>query len=532
MVIKGRTAVRIAAVALGLGALAWNQFHARGGNAAGADEDSTPVAAAPAVPAKPAQPETWRLGSLTLTPCELGQPNSGLTTAAWCAPFEVPENRDDPHSRKIKLKLGVIRSNAQLASDDMLVLLAGGPGQAATETWPGVAPALQPLLAHRHVLLLDQRGTGGSNPLSCKPVEAKVASAKASGEEDLNFDPAKLRSETAECLKQLEGKADPRYYTTTVAVQDLEDVRRALGSPRLDLVGVSYGTRMAQQYLMRHPDAVRAVVLDGVVPNPLVLGEDFAQNLERALKAQFARCVADQACHERFGDPYQTLYQLRDALRANPHQVSFRDPQNYQSVQRVLSEYSLASVVRMFAYSPVTAALLPVSIDAAAHGDVGPLLGQAKLLSGDLSDTMNGGMQSSVICSEDADLFTPRPQDAHSMLGTRVVDTLQAVCSVWPKGTRPADFHQPVKSDKPALLFSGEYDPVTPPAYGDEVLKGFANGRHFVLKGQGHNVFTAGCAPDLIKRFVEDLAPAKLDAKCLERLQATPQFIDFNGAAP
>lgn len=526
MAIKGRTAVRIAAIALGLGALAWNQFHARGGRAddAAADDAPAPAAAASA----PAKPETWRLGSLTLTPCELGQPNSGLSTAAWCAPFEVPENRDDPHSRRITLKLGIIRSSAQVASKDMLVLLAGGPGQAATETWPGVAAALQPLVAHRHVLLLDQRGTGGSNPLTCKPEETGAGA----GEEESGFDAARLREEAARCVKQLEGKADPRFYTTTVAVQDLEDVRQALGAPTFDLVGVSYGTRMAQQYLMRHPDAVRSMVLDGVVPNGLVLGEDFAQNLESALKAQFARCVADKACHERFGDPYQTLYQLRDALRANPHKVSFRDPQNYQTVQRVLSEYSLASVVRMFAYSPVTAALLPVSIDAAAHGDVGPLLGQAKLLSGDLSDTMNGGMQSSVICSEDADLFTPRPQDAHSMLGTRMTDTLQAVCSVWPKGTRPADFHQPVKSDKPTLLFSGEYDPVTPPAYGEEVLKGLSNARHFVLKGQGHNVIAAGCAPELLKHFVEDLAPAKLDAKCLDRLHATPMFIDFNGAAP
>ena len=525
MAIKGRTAVRIAAVALGLGALAWNQFHARGGHAEDNAADDTP--AATAAPTAPVKPETWTLGSLTLTPCELSQPNSGLSTAAWCAPFEVPENRDDPHSRKIKLKLGIIRSSAQVASKDMLVLLAGGPGQAATETWPGVAPALQPLLSQRHVLLLDQRGTGGSNPLTCKPDESRPA-----GDEEGGFDAARLRDEAAHCVKQLEGKADPRFYTTTVAVQDLEDVRQALGAPTFDLVGISYGTRMAQQYLMRHPDAVRSVVLDGVVPNGLVLGEDFAQNLESALKAQFARCVADKACHDRFGDPYQTLYQLRDALRANPHKVSFRDPQNYQSVQRVLSEYSLASVVRMFAYSPVTAALLPVSIDAAAHGDVGPLLGQAKLLSGDLSDTMNGGMQSSVICSEDADLFTPRPQDAHSMLGTRMVDTLQAVCSVWPKGTRPADFHQPVKSDKPTLLFSGEYDPVTPPAYGEEVLKGLSNARHFVLKGQGHNVIAAGCAPELVKHFVEDLAPAKLEAKCLGRLHATPMFIDFNGAAP
>lgn len=528
MAINGRTVLRVGIVAIGLGALAWNQFHRRAATPPDDDAATATVAMQATRPAAPAKPQTWRLGSLTLTPCELGQPNSGLSTAAWCAPFEVPENRDDPHSRKINLKLAVIRSSAQVASKDMLVMLAGGPGQAATESWPGVATALQPLTAHRHVLLLDQRGTGGSHPLTCKE--------ENEGEEGLVDDndasPDQQRAEVVQCLKQLEGRADPRYYTTTIAAQDLEDVRQALGSPTFDLVGVSYGTRMAQQYAMRYPAGVRSMVLDGVVPNELALGEDFARNLDDALKAQFARCSADTACRLRFNDPYQTLYQLRDALRANPHKVSFRDPQTYQSVQRVLSENSLASVVRMFAYSPLTAALLPLSIDAAAHGDVGPLLGQAKLLSGDLSDTMNGGMQSSVICSEDADLLTPRPEDAHTILGTRMIDTLQAVCAVWPKGTRPADFHQPLKTDKPVLLLSGQYDPVTPPRYGEQVAKNLPQSRHLVLTGQGHNVINAGCAPQIVKHFIEDLNPKALDVKCLDRLQATPMFIDFNGAAP
>lgn len=526
MAINGRTALRITAVAIGLAALGWNHFHHR---APVAEQDDAVAATTPASkPATPAKPQTWQLGSLTLTPCELGQPNSGLSTAAWCAPFDVPENRDDPHSRKIALKLAIIRSSAQVASKDMLVMLAGGPGQAATESWPGVSAALQPLTAHRHVLLLDQRGTGGSNPLTCKDESAGTEG----GADELDASGAKERAETERCLKLLDGRADPRFYTTTVAAQDLEDVRKALGSPTFDLVGVSYGTRMAQQYAMRHPDAVRSLVLDGVVPNELVLGEDFAQNLDDALKAQFARCGKDDTCRQRFNDPYQTLYQLRDALRANPHKVTFRDPQTYQSVQRVLNEASLASVVRMFAYTPLTSALLPLSIDAAAHGDVGPLLGQAKLLSSDLSDTMNGGMQLSVICSEDADLLTPRPQDAHTILGTRMIDTLQNVCAVWPKGTRPADFHQPLKTDKPTLLLSGEFDPVTPPRYGEQVAKNLPNARHLVLTGQGHNVMNAGCAPQIVKHFIEDAKPRELDAKCLDRLRATPIFTDFNGASP
>ncbi|WP_426270673.1 alpha/beta hydrolase [Dyella kyungheensis] len=525
MAIKGRTAFRIGIVVIALSVLGWKHFHPQTNAAPDGAATASALAQAPSAPVKP---QTWTLGSLTLTPCELGQPNSGLSTAAWCAPFEVPENRDDPNSRKIHLKLAVIRSSAQVASKDMLVMLAGGPGQAATESWPGVSGALSPLVQHRHVVLLDQRGTGGSNPLTCKD----EGEGTEGGSEDIDLSAESQKRETERCLKQLEGKADPRYYTTTIAAQDLEDVRKALGSPTFDLVGVSYGTRMAQQYAMRYPAAVRSLVLDGVVPNELVLGQDFAPDLEDALKAQFAQCAAVEACRKRYGDPYQTLYQLRDALRANPHKVSFRDPQNYQSVQRTLSEYSLASVVRMFAYSPLTAALLPLSIDAAAHGDVGPLLGQAKLLSGDLSDTMNGGMQLAVICSEDADLLVPREEDAHTILGTRMVDTLRNSCAVWPKGTRPADFHQPLKTDTPVLLFSGQFDPVTPPRYGEQVAKNLPNSRHLVLTGQGHNVINAGCAPQLVKHFIEDLNPKALDAACLERLQPTPTFIDFNGATP
>lgn len=521
MALSGRTAIRIGAVVVGLGLLAWVRFQAKEPVAA---LSAAPVAAAQPQPS--ARPATWQLGSLTLTACELTQPNSGLSTAAWCADFPVPENRADPHSRTIELKLAVLRSRAQVASPDVLAFLAGGPGQAATDSAGAVAAVLRPLLAHRHVLLLDQRGTGGSNALSCKE------SAAATAPDDNTFDADKLRAAASACLKQLADRADPRYYTTTIAAQDLEDVRKAIGSPQFDLFGVSYGTRMAQQYLMRFPQAVRSVVLDSPVPNSLALGEDFARNLDDALKAQFARCTAEPACKQKFGDPDQTLYQLRDALRANPHEVSFRDPQSYLTVKRMLDEDSLASVVRMFAYTPATAALLPLSIDAAARGDVGPLLGQAKLLSGELSELMGSGMQYSVICSEDADLLSVRPQDAETILGTRMVDALKAVCSVWPKGTRPADFHAPLKTDKPILLLAGQYDPVTPPRYAEEVARGLPNARVLTLKGQAHNVMAAGCTPQLIQHFIEKPDPKTLDAGCLDRLQATPIFIDFNGATP
>jgi pimeloyl-ACP methyl ester carboxylesterase len=490
--------------------------------------DTTVAKATPAA-TRPAPPRVWKVGSLELRPCELGQPHSGTSIAAWCAPFEVPEDRAQPNGRKLAMRLALVRSSAQVPADDLVTFIAGGPGQSAVESYPAVAPAMAAVLAHRNVLLLDQRGTGGSHPLSCRDDEPGVPG----GAEDVHgFDAEAVRRETRHCLDQLSQDADVRFYTTTDAVADLEDARRALGSPKFDMLGVSYGTRVAQQYAMRHPDGLRTLILDGIAPNELVLGEDFAANLDAALKAQFARCDADEACHARFSDPYQTLYQLRDALRANPHQVTFRDPQNYASVKRLLSEHALATVVRMFAYSPETAALLPLSIDAAARGDVGPLLGQAKLLTGDLGDTMDGGMQYSVICSEDADLLQPRPQDKDTILGDTMVEAFRAACSVWPHGQRPADFHQPVKSTVPALLMSGEFDPVTPPRYGEQVLKGLPNGRHFILKGQGHNVVARGCMPRLLDQFIDKADAKALDARCLDRLAPLPVFVGFNGATP
>ena len=524
MALKARTVFRVIVVAVALGVLAYQHWHRPGEQAAAADAAQVVPLLETKEPSQPAR--SWRRGSLTFTSCELGRPGSGARAQAWCSTFDVPENRDDPHSRHIRLKLAIARSDAQVPEPDLVTLLAGGPGEAATEAWVIEAPAFAEVRKHHDVLLLDQRGTGGSNPLSCKSAE------QASDQHVLKLDLDTIRKDVAACLDEVKQKADPRYYTTTIAVQDLEDVRKALGSPQLDLVGVSYGTRMAQQYIKHYPNSVRSVVLDSVVPNQAVLGEDFAGNLDDALKKDFAYCTAVPVCKQRFGDSMQTLYQLRDALRANPHKVSFRDPETYETVERPLSEFSLASVVRMFAYQPETAALLPLSINAAAHGDVGPLLGQAKILSGDLSGDMNNGMSMSVICSEDADLLQPRPQDQNTILGNHLVDAIKAQCDVWPHGARPDDFHAPLKSDKPILMLSGELDPVTPPRYGQQILSGLSDARQLIFKGQGHSLLGRGCMPQLLGKFIDKPDPRQLDASCLDKLGETPAFIDFNGASP
>jgi len=514
--VKPRILLRIVVVLAALGYFAWSHL----------GKPANPAAARSATPI-PARATEFMLGTLKFSACELPQKKSGATTSAFCAPFSVPENRAAPQARSIALKLALIKSDAAAADSDIVVFLAGGPGQSAIETWPEIAYAFAPLRRHHHVLLLDQRGTGGSNPLTCTPDGKQSPPGMDEG-----FDPAQMDARTRACLAAVKQKADPTQYTTTEAVADLEALRQALGAPQFDLVGVSYGTRVAQQFTRRHADGVRSVVLDSVAPNEVVLGEDFAVNLEQALKAQFALCVHTPACSKAFGDPYATLGKLRAELRAHPRDFAFRDPVSFQAAHRQVNEGVLAGLVRMFAYTPESAALLPLSIAEADKGNLAPLVGQAQILTGDLAGLADSGMQLSVICSEDADQLTSRPEDAELVLGVAMIEGLKSACAIWPRGARPDDFHQPLSTDKPVLVLEGELDPVTPPRYGEQVVKSLRNARLIVARGQGHNVIGRGCLPKLVGEFVEKLDAKALDAKCVDTLGPMPAFVDFNGAAP
>ena len=511
---KKQTMIRIAIAIAAIAFVAYTHFKPKP-DGAQAQKLAKPI---------PANAKQFTLGTLKFSACELPQKNSGATTSAYCAPFSVPENPDKPDGRKLALRLALIKSDAVAADSDIVVYLAGGPGQSAVNTYPQMAASLAPLRKHHHILLLDQRGTGESHSLTCK------ADKDADDEDKLDLD--KLRKHVSTCLAEVQKTSDPRFYTTTNATHDLEAVRQALGAPQFDLVGVSYGTRMAQQYAMHYPKSVRSIVLDSVVPNELVLGETFAVNLENALKAQFDLCKKAPACAKAFGDPYASLYKLRDQLRAQPQDFTYRDPVTFKTAHIHLNSYTLAGLVRMFAYSPETAALLPLSIAQGLKGNYTPLAGQTKILSGDLADLQENGMQISVICSEDADLISPHPQDAGTILGTSMSDAIEAECEIWPHGTRPKDFHDPLKTATPVLILEGELDPVTPPSYGKQVLKGLSNGRLLIANGQGHNVIGRGCMPKLVEEFVDKLKPKTLDAKCADALGPMPAFIDFNGAAP
>jgi pimeloyl-ACP methyl ester carboxylesterase len=461
--------------------------------------------------------------TLALEPCRIHDPSGSRSTAARCGRVTVPENPDAADGREIALFVAVVPALAPRAAPDALTLLAGGPGAAATQFYVDYAAAFERVRRQRDIVLVDQRGTGASQPLDCPD----TASALDAGPED-------VRDAAQRCLAALD--ADPRYYTTSVAVRDLDAVRAALGYAQLDVYGASYGTRVALHYLRRYPQRTRLVILDGVAPADVALGPRIALDAQAVLDGIFARCAAEAACREHFPDLALRFKALRVRLAEQPLAVTLSDPRTGDAADTLFGAPELDAAVRLLSYATDTTALLPLLIDRAAGGEVAPLAAQSLMVARDLGETVSEGMHNAVVCAEDVPYFdisdAERAALAATYLGTSQVDGLVSICDVWPRGAIDADFKTPVTSDRPALLLSGENDPVTPPRNGEHALATLAHGRHLIAPGQGHGIAPLGCVPALLARFIESASTEALEAGCVERLGVAPFFTSFNGPPP
>lgn len=490
-------------------------------------QDQTPAHPRPGThagtPLAPIQPVM--LGKIAFTPCSLSSPLAKDSLEAMCATYAVPEDRNKPAGRKLALNIAWLQATGNGEKQpDPVFFLAGGPGQSAVETFPGLDPVFKEVRKQRNVILIDQRGTGKSNLLSCKFPDDDASTGTPT--------PEAMQTQAAACAAALANKADLRHYTTTDAIADLDAVRQAIGAQQVNLVGISYGTRVAQQYAMRYPAATRSIVLDSVVPNTLGLGNIFARNLDDALTLQFGVCSKNPVCKDTLGDPRAQLDVLLNTLRARPVQVQYRDATSGEVKQDTLRAETVAGLVRMYAYMPLASGLLPKLIHEANGGHYEGLMALAKMMTSTMEDAMALGMQLSVTCSEDAASMVAREEDKDTVLGNLMPAGMAAMCKAWPKGTPPADFHRALATRVPALVLEGEFDPVTPPRYGKEVVNTLPNGRLFVLKGQGHNVIGAGCMPKLFTQFIEKADAKALDGSCLDTLAYATPFISFNGAQP
>lgn len=472
----------------------------------------------------PEDAATRRIGRIGFEPCALSGPLGGQTTDARCGTLRVPEDWSRPKGRQIDLHIAWLPADDKgEPAPDPVFFIAGGPGQAASDYAAPVAAALSSVLKQRDVFLVDQRGTGKSAPLECPEGLEKEYGDRT--------DAAAIADYARRCAQSL--TLDPRRFTTTDAVADLDAVREALGADTINLVGVSYGTRVAQQYARRHPAHTRTLVLDGVLPNDVVAGGEFARMFERTLELRSKACAADAACTRRYPEDMRTqLATLKQRLAAHPVEVDYRDPATGEAKHGTLTAQTVVGLSQMFSYFPQGAALLPVVIDEAVQGRYGPLMALASLGGEKMVGSMNRAMQWSVICAEDADRYRPDPADAGTALGADMAGMFFAACEAWPHGTRPADFTAPLRSDVPTLLMSGELDPVTPPEYAGRVAAGLPNSKAFVLRGQGHGQMGVGCMPKLIGRFIETANAKALDGSCLESVSPTPPFTGFNGWEP
>lgn len=445
--------------------------------------------------------------SLELSQCRL----QNVAAAAQCGRLEVPEDRSKPGGRKVSLFVAVLPANTVTPKDDPLVILAGGPGQAASFLGP-FATRLTEVRRTRDIVLIDQRGTGRSSPLNCaalRPREQDVF--------ELDVVPR-----ARECVTELSGKGvDLAQYTTTAWIDDLEAVRAALGYKRWNLWGGSYGTRVGQEYLRRYPERIRTLVLDGVAPPSMIIPLDVWKTRAAALDAIFAACAASVPCASTHPDLRATLATIERLLGPQGRELELVDPRTGRREHVHVSYDLVLSALQPLTYTPETASLLPQMLRLAAMGDLAPLLAANPSLAGKLEQQMNPALHFSVTCAEDAPRIAPgaAAQALAGLATAALAAQTIAVCDVWPRGTMPANFATPVRSDKPVLLLSGGMDPVTPPAYGRAVAGHFPNSRHVIAPGYGHIVSPHACGPRLIAAFVDAASAAALPAPCVTALE-------------
>jgi pimeloyl-ACP methyl ester carboxylesterase len=462
---------------------------------------------------------------LALTDCRISAGPGFPSMKARCGTLERPLDPSDAASGTFQLKVAVVPALDLVPEPDPLVPIAGGPGQGTIEFYAAYANAFEHVRRSRDILLIDQRGTGESSRMDC-PVDDDLLDGQYSTELTIEY--------TKACLEQL--PADPRFFTTSVAVTDVEAVREALGYPSVNLYGISYGTRVAQHFARRYPGSTRTVVLDGVVPPQLSLGPEIATESQKAVDTILARCADDASCKQRFPDIHNTFERVLEELRESPVTIKVPHPGTGRLEHTAFGRNELALAIRLLAYHPNSIALLPLLINEAGNGNYVPLVAQYKVTVTAMADALSLGMHNTVVCTEDVPFFDETTIDygriSATYMGALQLRALEAICSRWPNGPIDPAFKTPLSTDLPVLLLSGDADPITPPRYAEMAAVKLSNARHLIGRHQGHGQIGVGCTSRLVAAFIDAADPEGLDAECLDRSFVMPFFLDFSGPAP
>lgn len=473
-------------------------------------------------------PASWAQSAEATTPCRV----PGVAHEVRCGVVQRPLDPAQPGGPQIDIHYVLVPAVARRRLPDPVFLLAGGPGQSAIALAPAVLPLWARLNNRRDIVFVDQRGTGRSVPLACDDRRHAPLSEPAGVDAQV----AQLQA----CLTRLATTAplrsadDLRFFTTTLAMQDLDAVRARLGAERINLVGASYGTRAALEYARLFPQRLRRSVLDGVAPPDMVLPESGGIDAQAAFDAMLADCERSPACqraHPTLRADWQRL------LASLPKPVSAIHPLTGQREDFTLDLERVLGAVRGPLYAPSLAAGLPQALDEAARGRYESLLGLADALASRRGGTVAMGMHLSVLCAEDGPRLAPNPPTAASAAGPastpapfaeQAGQLYRRACAFWPRGSVPDAFYAVPAAASATLLLSGGLDPATPPRHADRAARALgAKARQVTVANAGHGLMGVGCVRDLMFRFIDaasDDQALGLDASCVAQLPRPPVF--------
>jgi len=443
-----------------------------------------------------------------LSSCEVGG------EAGWCGTYEVWEDREARAGRRIGLNVIVLPARQSPAASDALVWLDGGPGAAATESGPGLAGAFVAARETRDLLLVDQRGTGRSHPLDC-PGPSADAPLQAHFEEFLPPD------EVRACLAAQD--ADVRMYTTPIAMDDLNEVREALGYAQLDLFGGSYGTRAGLIYMRRHPETVRVAVLKGVAPTNMRNPLPFAKALEWGLEGVFTACRDEAACAAAFPELEDDWSRVVARFEAGPATATVTHDGRTEEV--TISKGVFADGVRHILYSVGASTLLPRIIHEAAGGDFSTFAARELEQAIGFADALSNGMFLTVTCSEDLRFLTEeeiRRETAGTFMGDYRVRRQLAACDIWGRGDIDDSYSAPVTVDVPTLLISGEFDTATPVAGASWVAEHLPSALHLIVPNESHGFANPACEISVVNAFIMNGGAEGLDYACISETRRPP----------
>ena len=447
------------------------------------------------------------IGSVALTPCRTADGN----TEGLCGTYMVFENRTSHSGRKLALKIMVLPALSGHAAPDAFLPLAGGPGQAASEAFPLTAYTGM-IRKERDVVLIDQRGTGGSAPMQCALRDEHNAQQVIGGE----IPPERLKT----CVEQLSRTADLTQYTTSIFVDDLDEVRAALGYATVDVLGGSYGTRAALEYLRRHPDRVRTITLEGIVAPEYRIPLSFSHAVDGSIDRILELCAADAACHTAYPNLTAEFHTVLERLEKQPATLTVKTATGDQTI--TISRGLFVSDLRPVLYIPQAIQVFPMMVHNAYGGDFHLFASMAMQVRGALDRSINRGLQFSVVCAEDVPSTTPamiRRETAGTYLGDYQMQHYERYCAAWPHGSAPADFHAPIHSSVPALLISGTLDPATPPEMAVELSHELTNSEVVTIPKGTHGTGSA-CVDGMIGQFVS--TAAKGDSACAANITFGP----------